>query len=98
MNKQYGRQWSFLTVLALAVSTLTFATALAKDLFPSYRILDRIKTSLSIVIVPVEGLVSVLYWTMQFIDPSLLTPPGQIFVIPLFLDLSIHAAPALFLW
>jgi hypothetical protein len=60
--------------------------------------LDRLKTSLSVVSVPVEGLVSVLYWTMQAIDPSLLTPENAIFKIPLFLDLSIHAFPAIFLW
>lgn len=45
-----------------------------------------------------EGLVSILYWTMQAIDPSLLTPENAIFKIPLFLDLSIHAFPAIFLW
>ena len=31
----------------------------------------------------VEGLVSVLYWSMQFINPKLLTPPGAVFKIPL---------------
>jgi hypothetical protein len=60
--------------------------------------LDRLKTSLSIIAVPVEGLVSVLYWSMQFINPALLTPPDAMFKIPLDLDISIHALPALFLW
>ncbi|KAK4058474.1 hypothetical protein OIO90_000635 [Microbotryomycetes sp. JL221] len=98
MDSQYGGQWAFLTVLSLALSTATFASAVLKDLLPSFRLFDTLKTSLSVLTVPVEGLVSVLYWSMQFYDPKLLTPPGTMFRIPLGLDLSIHALPALFLW
>ncbi|KAK4053440.1 hypothetical protein OIV83_001606 [Microbotryomycetes sp. JL201] len=98
MDSQFGGQWSFLTVLSLAISTMTFASAIFKDMMPSVKLFDTIKTSLSVLAVPVEGLVSVLYWGMQFYDPKLLTPPGTMFKIPLFLDISIHALPALFLW
>ncbi|SCZ99563.1 BZ3500_MvSof-1268-A1-R1_Chr3-1g06102 [Microbotryum saponariae] len=98
MDGQFGGQWNFLTVLSLAVSWLTFAVAVLKDALPSVRLFDRLKTTLMIVAVPVEGLVSLLYWGMQFYDPSLLTPQGTIFKIPLFLDISIHAFPALLLW
>ncbi|SGY50553.1 BQ5605_C001g00895 [Microbotryum silenes-dioicae] len=123
MDGQFGGQWNFLTVLSLAVSWLTFAVAVLKDVLPSVRLFDRLKTTLMIVAVPVEGLVSLLYWGMQvgcppnsfllraqvptltlirtykqFYDPSLLTPKGAIFKIPLFLDISIHAFPALLLW
>ncbi|KAM0788471.1 hypothetical protein ACM66B_001604 [Microbotryomycetes sp. NB124-2] len=98
MDTQYGGQWSFLTVLSLAVSTMTFTSAVLKDFLPSFKLFDTLKTGLSVLAVPVEGLVSVLYWSMQFYDPRLLTPPGTMFRIPLFLDISIHALPALFLW
>lgn len=60
--------------------------------------LDSIKTVLSIVAVPIEGLVSVLYWGMKLVDPSLLVPPDSRFIISTALDISIHALPALFLW
>ena len=36
-----------------------------------------IKTALQIIIVPAEGIVSVLYWGMSAYDPSLLVPPGS---------------------
>ena len=38
---------------------------------------DTIKTALQIIIVPAEGIVSVLYWGMSAYDPSLLVPPGS---------------------
>jgi hypothetical protein len=44
-----------------------------------------------------EGLISVLYWSMILTDPHLLIPkdmPG----IPLLLDCTLHLFPAVFLW
>jgi hypothetical protein len=48
--------------------------------------------------VPIEGLVSVLYWGMKVIDPTLLVPPDSTFMLSTALDVSIHALPAVFLW
>lgn len=44
-----------------------------------------------------EGLISVLYWSMTLIDPHLLIPkdvPG----IPILFDFTLHLFPAVFLW
>lgn len=69
-----------------------------KDVFPSIALLDKIKTMLAIIVVPAEGIITLLYWGMTFIDPTLLVPPGTDFKIPLALDLGLHFFPALFLW
>ena len=44
-----------------------------------------------------EGLISVLYWGMIFLDPQLLIPQG-VPPIPMIVDLCLHLFPALFLW
>lgn len=59
---------------------------------------NRIKKSLAILIVPTEGIITVLYWGMTFYDPSLLLPPDKEFHLPLSLDIGLHALPAIFLW
>lgn len=86
---------------SLAASWLTFACALAFDLVP-LQLLSRAKTTLAVLVVPIEGLVSVLYWSLMLVDPALLNPataPGEEpFRIPLKLDIALHALPALFLW
>jgi len=71
---------------------------LLKDVFPSINLFARLKTSLAILAVPVEGFVSVMYWGLMLIDPSLLVPPNPDFYLPLKLDISIHGLPAVFLW
>lgn len=98
MDTQYGGHWQFLTILSLAVSWLTFVAALAKDALPGLSQLDTVKTALSVIAVPIEGLVSILYWGMHVVDPTLLVPADAKFRIPLALDVSLHALPALFLW
>lgn len=82
---------------SLAVTWLTFAFSLAYDLVPIAPF-ARIKTSLAVLAVPVEGLVGLLYWSLTVLDPSLLNPatePGkEPFRIPLALDVSLHGLPA----
>ncbi|GAA5838732.1 hypothetical protein JCM5353_000866 [Sporobolomyces roseus] len=98
MRSQYGGQWQYLTILSLGISWATFAFALLKDVFPSINFFARLKTSLAILAVPVEGFVSVMYWGLMLIDPSLLVPPNPDFYLPIKLDISIHGLPAVFLW
>ncbi|KAM0754999.1 membrane protein [Meredithblackwellia eburnea MCA 4105] len=98
MKNQFGGHWAFLTVLGLAVSTATFAIALLKDIFPHIKAFDLLKTALMVVIVPAEGIIAILYWGMTAYDPTLLVPPDAEFQISLFLDIGLHALPALFLW
>lgn len=44
-----------------------------------------------------EGLISVLYWSMMLMDPHLIIPQ-DIERIPLLLDFTLHLFPAVFLW
>lgn len=44
-----------------------------------------------------EGLVSVMYWAMVFIDPELLIPKDMP-PIPNIVDFALHLYPAMFLW
>lgn len=82
---------------SLAAAWLTFAFSLAYDLVP-LAIFSRVKTSLAVLAVPIEGLVGLLYWSLTLFNPALLNPatePGkEPFRIPLALDVSLHGLPA----
>ncbi|GAA5976553.1 hypothetical protein JCM10908_005543 [Rhodotorula pacifica] len=101
MDSQFGGHWTYLTILSLAAAWLTFAFSLAYDLVP-IALFARIKTSLAVLAVPVEGLVGLLYWSLTLFNPALLNPPTEPgkepFRIPLALDVSLHGLPALYLW
>lgn len=44
-----------------------------------------------------EGLISVMYWSLMFMDPKFLIPE-DIPRIPIILDMTLHLFPAVFLW
>ncbi|KAG0182073.1 hypothetical protein DFQ28_007996 [Apophysomyces sp. BC1034] len=48
--------------------------------------------------VPVEALVSVLYWPMVLTAREMLVPKDSPFDLPLSLDLALHLWPTLFIW
>ncbi|KAI5479679.1 hypothetical protein MNV49_003189 [Pseudohyphozyma bogoriensis] len=98
METQFGGHFAFLTVLGLSFTWITFAVSLAKDFFPRVKAFDLLKTWLSILVIPAEGIISVLYWGMTAYDPTLLVPAESKFQIPFRLDIGIHALPAFFLW
>lgn len=58
----YGGRYTFLTVLSLAATLVSFVFALLLDAFPRSMVLRDIKTATQIVLVPVQGVVTVLYW------------------------------------
>ncbi|KAH2314266.1 hypothetical protein KXW25_004913 [Aspergillus fumigatus] len=72
-NEAYGWHFQYLTVIGLALSTLTFAVALLADLTLSAR-LFLVKNLLSICSAPMEVLISVLYWGLRMIDERLVVP------------------------
>lgn len=82
---------------SLAASWLTLAFSLAYDLVP-LAFFSRIKTSLAVLAVPIEGLVGLLYWSLTLLNPALLNPPTEPgkepFRIPFALDVSLHGLPA----
>jgi hypothetical protein len=65
-NEAYGWHFQYLTVIGLALSTLTFAFALLADLTLSAR-LFLVKNLLSICSAPMEVLISVLYWSLRMV-------------------------------
>ncbi|GFF35169.1 hypothetical protein IFM51744_02693 [Aspergillus udagawae] len=69
-NEAYGWHFQYLTVIGLALSTLTFAFALLADLTLSTR-LFLVKNLLSICSAPMEVLISILYWSLRMIDERL---------------------------
>jgi len=49
-----------------------------------------VKNAIGIISVPMEGLISVLYWGITAYDPDLMVPPDPKYKIPLSLDLSLY--------
>ncbi|GFF60280.1 hypothetical protein IFM61392_03525 [Aspergillus lentulus] len=93
-NEAYGWHFQYLTVIGLALSTLTFAVALLADLTLSAR-LFLVKNLLSICSAPMEVLISVLYWSLRMIDERLVVPDWA--HIPMHADIGFHAVPAIVL-
>ena len=70
----FGGHYQFLTIIGLALATITFVVGLLADLTLSPR-LFALKNVLSVCSAPLEVLVSVLYWGLCAIDRSLVVPP-----------------------
>ena len=107
MNAAYGWHFQYLTILTLTLAYATFVLAVVLDILPT-----NPKTSLGkavvfavratkriflIISAPAECLVSLIYWPLHFIDPTLLAPPELVAAFPLTADLSMHALPTILL-
>ncbi|GAB7332984.1 hypothetical protein MBLNU13_g04683t1 [Cladosporium sp. NU13] len=93
INESYGWHFQYLTIIGLALSTLTFSFGLLADITLSRR-LFAVKNALSVASAPIECLISILYWGLRAIDTSLVLPPWA----PILLlrdDFSFHLIPAL---
>lgn len=110
VETQFGSHYQFLTVLGLWFSRLTTLFAISSDIYPSSNGMRKFKTMLMALTMPAEVLISMLYWPILLLDPSLLIPPRKVmnpdnpaqFIwetvrLPLLDDLAFHAAPAIFL-
>lgn len=110
IESQFGGHYQFLTNLGLWISRLGMILALLNDFVPNKALLKRAKMSVCVAALPIETLISILYWSVMSINPELLIPPKKVadpsnpaqFIfetirIPLSIDLSLHAAPAMFL-
>ncbi|KAL1934824.1 hypothetical protein VTP01DRAFT_7006 [Rhizomucor pusillus] len=91
----FGGHFQYLTILGLSTATLAFAVKMYRFFVPGglqgfYEVVTNIAT-------PLEGLVSVMYWAMVFIDPELLIPKDMP-PIPNIVDFALHLYPAMFLW
>ncbi|CEP15021.1 hypothetical protein [Parasitella parasitica] len=91
----FGGQYQYLTIIGLATATIAFGLKIMRYFVPKFSpLIYEVVTNIA---TPLEGLISVLYWSMTLIDPHLLVPedvPG----IPFLLDCAFHLFPAVFLW
>ncbi|ODQ65293.1 hypothetical protein NADFUDRAFT_42577 [Nadsonia fulvescens var. elongata DSM 6958] len=97
MALSYGGHFQYLTILGLFVSFLTFALALIHDI-TGLVFFARFKNILSILITPVEFVITTLYWALKTADPKLLIDVENLVVlVPRSFDLSVHVAPVVLL-
>lgn len=94
LSQNYGGSFQFLTIIGLASALATFSVGLLADLTLSPT-LFAVKNRLSVCSAPLEVLVSILYWGLVAIDPSLVVPPE--FALPFLPDFGFHAMPAIML-
>lgn len=90
----FGWYFQLLTVVGLATSLLVFTFGVLADLTLSNVFFDA-KNTMSILVTPLEVVISVLYWSIRVYDSSLLRP-GALDIDPL-LDIGFHLAPAVLL-
>ncbi|KAI5795090.1 FAR-17a/AIG1-like protein [Geopyxis carbonaria] len=95
MSVAYGWHFQFLTIIGLALATLTFGFGLLADIFLSPQ-LFLIKNACAVTSAPLEVLISVLYWGICSIDKTLVMPPEM--QLELHADIGFHLLPAVFLF
>jgi hypothetical protein len=76
-NESYGWHFQYLTVIGLALATLTFVIGSLADITLSSR-LFTIKNALSACSAPLEVLVCVLYWGLRIVSQ----PSNQLYAFP----------------
>ena len=86
ITSSFGSQFQFLTIIGLILSAIVFLLSLFEDLSP---LIKTIKKDVLILTFPVEGVITLVYWTFMTINPGLLHPNPAL-RIPLLLDIVIH--------
>ncbi|KAI8074078.1 FAR-17a/AIG1-like protein [Gongronella butleri] len=91
----FGGHFQYLTILGLLWATVAFAINMVRcfqsnALAAAYEVVYHIAT-------PLEALISIMYWTMVYLDPELLVPKG-VEPIPFVVDAALHLSPAVLLW
>ncbi|CAD6566640.1 MAG: hypothetical protein TREMPRED_002876 [Tremellales sp. Tagirdzhanova-0007] len=111
VEPQYGGFFQYLTIIGLLVSAFLMIVAAFNDLLPAVKALKTLKRGLMLFAMPVEIVVASIYWPLVLFAPSLMFPSKPVdsatepssqtadllFRIPLWMDLSMHAVPALVL-
>ncbi|OAV98464.1 hypothetical protein PTTG_25669 [Puccinia triticina 1-1 BBBD Race 1] len=93
-----GGRANFLTMWGLFFSTVTFVFNTLITLFPRNSSLrDFRKLSLAIAL-PIESVVTTLYWPIVLYNPKMMMNPELEAVFPLTVDLALHLYPAILLW
>ncbi|KAK0219774.1 FAR-17a/AIG1-like protein [Armillaria nabsnona] len=99
-SKQYGWHYPALTVLGLHVAFLAMIVGLLVDFAPSLKALRSLKRALIMVAMPIEAVITSIYWTLITFFPNLIkmkatTDGAPIPFLPLSVDLSLHAVPGI---
>lgn len=93
ISKLYGGHFIFLTVWGLALSFVQSVVA-AFAVFSGLRTVYALSNYLLMLSAPVELLITMLYWTINLVNPTLVLDPAVI-QLPLAVDLQIHLWPAI---
>lgn len=94
ISESYGWHMQFLTIIALTLSFIVFIIAAVADVTRSTT-LFRVKNALAVVATPLDVVVTILYFGISAIDPTLVVPPE--YKIPMAVDLGFHFLPGLLL-
>ncbi|CAO1636715.1 unnamed protein product [Sympodiomycopsis kandeliae] len=110
LSSQFGGHYAYLTNCGLVCTFITLLLSLTTVVAPDIPFVSKAKTMFSIITLPAETMITILYWTVLAIDPSLLVPskqvadpsnPGQFLTeavrLPLGTDLCMHFFPAVLL-
>lgn len=84
--------YQFLTNIALCLSTLYFAVNFLYH-YTTWPVIGRVKVYLSAVCLPLNFVVSIVYWGLRLLVPALIMTEKE--TIPLLLDIKIHVLPLL---
>ncbi|EIW69504.1 hypothetical protein TREMEDRAFT_30965 [Tremella mesenterica DSM 1558] len=103
----------YLTIIGLFGSGMVMIFSSISDLLPSVSFVRRLKRSILLFAMPVEIVISSIYWPLVLFRPELMFPPNPVisitpepssspntdllFRIPLWMDLSMHAVPGIVL-
>ncbi|RHZ86438.1 hypothetical protein Glove_51g82 [Diversispora epigaea] len=90
-------EFTHLTIIGLLFSLVAFVLALLYDIFTKSRVISILKNIFTAVSVPLEGLISLMYWSLILYDEKLILEPGNA-RLPFLIDLGFHLIPALCLW
>ncbi|KAF1953947.1 hypothetical protein CC80DRAFT_133581 [Byssothecium circinans] len=95
ISESFGWHLQYLTIIGIMISSLCFTSGLLADMTHSHT-LFTIKNYLALVAAPIEVLISLLYWSLRFIDQSFVVPP-DLPMLPIASDVGFHLAPAILL-
>ncbi|KAF8831408.1 FAR-17a/AIG1-like protein [Lentinula edodes] len=107
ISTQYGGHLQYLTIQGLFITCATTLISLLMDLFPSVNALKPLKRILLIIAMPLSITISSIYWPLLLLATQLILQNGSgepsssphapqpLLRIPLPMDLSLHAVPAL---
>ncbi|KAI8342789.1 FAR-17a/AIG1-like protein-domain-containing protein [Chlamydoabsidia padenii] len=91
----FGGHYQYLTIIGLTWATLAFLVNVYRFFYPTS--LKSVHDIIIHIAIPLEAIVSLLYWSMTFIDPELLVPK-EADPVPYIMDCAMHLYPTLLLW